>query len=193
MEISKEMLGWLGVGCALFSYILYPVDILRSRSKPHAFSWFLWTLLAATAFAAQVADGAGAGSWVLATDTVFNGLIFVLALARGEKGYTFLDWVALIFALLSLLLWWATSTPLYSVMLICLVDAFSYAPTFRKSYSKPREEHVISYVLFTLKYIPALFALEHYSFITVLYPAWVMLMNVAFVAMLVIRRACVAH
>ncbi len=185
---AKELLGSMGVTIALFAYAIYFRDIFFRRTKPHAFSWLIWTILTGIGFAAQVTGGAGAGSWVLGVDAIICSVIFVVALWKGERGYVRIDWISLILALLSILLWQVTGTPVLSVFLICFIDALAYVPTFRKSYCKPFEESMTAFILFSLKFIFVLLALEHYSIANALYPAWIIILNAAFVGMLWWRR-----
>jgi len=128
------------------------------------------------------------GLGFLGVDTVVCSCIFFLALIKGEKGYTLFDWVALILALVSILLWWITNSPLLSVLLITCADACGFFPTFRKSFKKPFEESMNLFVLSSLKFVGALLALQTYSLITPFYPAALICMNSVFVIMLLIRR-----
>ncbi|TSC59988.1 MAG: hypothetical protein Greene041662_318 [Candidatus Peregrinibacteria bacterium Greene0416_62] len=188
MLVYKEFIGAIGVVIALLAYAIYFHDIFFRHTKPHAFSWLVWTLLAGIGFAAQVTGGAGAGSWVLGIDAVVCSGIFIVALVRGERGYVWIDWISLALALFSILLWQVTGTPVLSVILLCLIDVLAYVPTFRKSFFKPREESMTAFVLFSLKFILVLLALERYSIATALYPAWIIVLNVGFVGMLWWRR-----
>lgn len=184
----KEVLGLIGVLIALTAYSLYFRDIFFRHTKPHAFSWLVWGTLAAIGFAAQVVGGGGAGSWVLFVDAVVCVTIFIIALFKGEKGYTMFDWVALLLAGFSLVLWWLTKTPTLSVLLITAVDACGFLPTYRKSFLKPFEESLSMFVLSMLKFIPVLIALDVVSIDTAFYPSALILMNGLFVGMLLIRR-----
>ncbi|OGJ62936.1 hypothetical protein A3C37_05560 [Candidatus Peribacteria bacterium RIFCSPHIGHO2_02_FULL_53_20] len=188
MQEYKTLLGGLGAIIALLAYAIYFHDIFFRHTKPHAFSWLVWTLLAGIGFAAQVTGGAGAGSWVLGVDVIVCSVIFVVALWKGERGYVWVDWISLALALFSIVLWRITGTPLLSVILICCIDALAYVPTFRKSFFKPQEESMTAFMLFSLKFILVLLALERYSIVTALYPAWIIILNVGFVGMLLWGR-----
>lgn len=85
-------------------------------------------------------------------------------------------------------LWAITDSPLTAVILITIIDALGFAPTFRKAYHKPQEETMITFVLSAVKFVIAIAALSNYSTVTVLYPASLVLMNGLFVAMLIVRR-----
>ncbi len=189
----KDVLGFIGALIAVSSYILYVWSIVRSNIKPHAFSWLIWAVLAGIGYAAQIVGNAGAGSWVLLVDTAACICIFILALLRGEKGYTSFDWISLSLAFLSLFLWWLTKTPTLSVLLITLVDFFAYLPTYRKSFLKPFEESLTMFMLSSLKFVFVLFAIQTYSIATTFYPASITVMNAVFVMMLLVRRAQVKN
>lgn len=191
MDNPKELLGALSVLLALTAYAFYIRNIFVHQTKPHAFSWFIWALLAGVAFAAQYSDNAGAGSWVTFTDMFLCTVIFLFALFRGEKSYTTFDWVSLLVGLSSLALWWYLKTPVFSVILITFVDYCGFFPTFRKSYDKPWEETASMYLLGGCKYTAAFFALSTYSIATAFYIAALIPINIALAAMIFLRRRVV--
>ncbi len=184
----QQFLGGFATLIAFFSYIPYFKDIVAGKTKPHAISWFIWGLLTAIGFFGQVYDNAGAGAWVTGFTAFVCLCIFVAALQRGEKDITLIDWLCLIAAGIALLLWYFTSTPLLSVILITIIDALGFFPTFRKSYLKPFEETQITYFISGLKFFIALFALTNFSVLTSLYPISLIVMNWLFIAMLIVRR-----
>lgn len=188
MNDYKEFLGVLSVLCALIAYILYVRDIFVHQTKPHAFSWLIWALLAGIVFAAQYTGSAGAGSWVTLTDVFLCTLIFIIALRKGETSYDLFDWASLLAGLLALGLWWFTKTPTVSVILITMVDYCGFFPTFRKSYSKPWEESANLFFLSGLKYTAAFFALNVYSLSTAFYISALIPINITLTMMILLRR-----
>jgi hypothetical protein len=188
MTEYREILGALAVAIGLAGYVPYFRDIFRGKTKPHAFSWLVWSVLTGIAFAAQVTENAGAGSWITGITALACFAIFLLALVRGQRSFPVFDWISLIIAFVSMLLWWVTKEPTVSVILVSLIDAIGFLPTFRKGFQKPFEETAITFALSAIKFIPALIALETYTISTWLYPASLVLMNGLFVIMLLIRR-----
>lgn len=184
----KDTLGFSATILAFISYIPYLRDIFSGSTKPHAFSWLIWGSLTAIGFAGQVADSAGAGAWVTGFTALVAFFIFAVSLIKGERNIVLADWLCLLGAVIALALWAITKGPLLSVILITIIDALGFFPTFRKSYSKPYEETLSTYLLSGLKFVIAFFALTNVSLVTYLYPFSLVLMNWAFVIMLMLRR-----
>ena len=178
---SASILGFIG-------YFFYIRDMVRGKTKPHVFSWFLWGLSTGIAFLAQIVKGGGAGAWVTGLTAFMCLGIAVGALRNGTKNITHSDWVCLAGGMVGIALWRLTGDPLATVIIIMITDIISTLPTFRKAYYKPYEETVSTYVLSAVKFIPAIAALGAFNLTTVLYPTSLILMNGSFVVMLVMRR-----
>jgi len=184
----KVILGTIAVIIALISYVPYFRDIFQGKTKPHAYSWLVWSILTGTAFFGQVIYKAGAGAWVTGITSLACFIIFLFALKKGEKNITYSDKLSLFGAFIALILWYLTSSPLTSIILIIIIDIFGFYPTFRKSYHKPNEETMLTFFLNGLKFLIAIIALQNYSVITYLYPASLVVSNWIFVGLLIIRR-----
>ena len=61
-------------------------------------------------------------------------------------------------------------------------------PTFRKSWHRPQDEPDLPYTLWACGSIASIFAIEAYTFANIIYPAFVAVINIAFVALLFLRR-----
>jgi len=75
----------------MVGYSFYFRDIFAGKTKPHAYSWLVWATLTGVAFAGQITNGGGAGAWVTFVTAFISGIIFILALQRGEKNITHSD------------------------------------------------------------------------------------------------------
>lgn len=186
--LDKELWGVLSTLSGLMGLAIYLYSIKVGESKPHFFSWFVWALLMLIAFFAQISDGAGAGAWVIGVSGFCCLAISIYALFKGEKNITRSDWLAFISALTAIPIWYVTKNPLYAVILVSLIDLAAFFPTFRKSWSKPLEESLLTYTICAVTYAMSIVALENFSFTTVLYPATLIVANTSFVTMLLIRR-----
>jgi hypothetical protein len=185
---TSEILGALAVTIGMVGYAPYLWSILKGSTKPHLFSWFIWATLTAIAFAIQISEGAGAGAWVTGITAAVCFLISALSLKFGEKNITRSDWATFIAGLAAIPLWLATSNPLYAVLLITVIDALGFWPTFRKTWHKPYEEALIAHFLSGTKWVFAVLALEQFTLNTALYPVSLILMNWVFVSMALWRR-----
>lgn len=184
----KAVLGAIAVIVAFVSYVPYFRNMFAGRTKPHAFSWLVWGILNAIAFAGQTHDKGGAGSWSVGLTAAVMFFIFAVSLWLGERDIRPFDWFCLVTALLSLIPWFLTSDPLISVIIITLIDALGFAPTVRKAYKKPGQETVATFVLSVIKYGLVVAALQKYTLVTLLFPVAVGIMNALFVLMLLVRR-----
>ena len=181
LGITATVLGFVG-------YVPYIRDTLRGKTRPHVFSWFVWGVLEATAFFAQIAGGADAGAWATGASAGVALYIAGIAFSRKDKQIRFLDWIALSGALIGIILWRLAHDPLFAIVCVTLADAFGFIPTFRKSYHKPHEETVTEYVFSTIKWIVAFPALGVFTLTTMLYPASLIITNSAFAVMALWRR-----
>lgn len=187
--IEKEILATIGILITIIGYTSYITSIFRNNTKPHPFSWIIWATLTAIACVAQISDGAGPGAWITgATAIISFGIVILAYLKRSQQIITKSDWITFIAAVSTIPLWLITNTPLYSVILITIIDGLGFYPTFRKSWSKPYDELPFHYITAGLKFVLSLIALENFTIITALYPFSLVVMNWVFLMMIYWRR-----
>ena len=184
----KIIIGSIAGALALFSHLPYFIDVFRGRTKPHLFTWFIWTLILSIGVAVQVVEGAGPGAWATIGDGIACLIVVLLCFSYGEKVITRSDWVSLAFGVLGVVLWALTSEPLWAAVLVTLADAFGFFPTFRKAYMKPHEETPSTFLMVFASYVLALTVFDSYSLTTILYPVYLMLANGSFWLYILVRR-----
>jgi len=184
----KVWLGVIAVIMGFIGYVPYFRDISLGKTKPHAFSWLVWGILTGIAFVGQVTSNGGAGAWVTGFTALVCLTIFLFALRKGAKDFPLLDWLSLVGAGIALLLWFVTKDPLGAIILVSIIDALGFIPTFRKSVARPYEETMFTYIMSGLKFVIGIIALTEFSLVNVLYPASLVLNNGAFVILLIVRR-----
>ena len=185
---NTEIFGAVSVALLALSRVIYFKSIFRGETRPHAFSWLIWTALSGIGFAAQLSQGAGPGSWARGFSAVTCAMLAVLGYYRGEKNITRGDWAALIIALGTIPLWIAVKTPVWSVIILCVLDTVGYLPTVRKSWDKPYSEASVTYFIASACALSSLFAIEHYNLSTWLYPALLVFTNSILGCILLARR-----
>ena len=181
-------MGYITILIALASYSLYFKDIFLNRTKPHAFSWFIWSVLFGIAFLAQLSGNGGPGAWITGFTAVICFIISVVASFKTQEKFKMLDWVCLALALAALILWRYCGNPSLAVLLVTIAYVIGFLPTFRKAYYKPQQETAATFGLNAIKFTIAIFALSSFSVVTWLYPAVLVFVNILFVGMLIERR-----
>jgi hypothetical protein len=186
----KELLAAIAIVMTIAMFVPYIRSIHQGRTKPHAFSWIIWTLGTFVVFLAQLAGNAGVGAWPIGVSGLVTAYIAVLAYRnRTDTSITTTDWVFLAIAVAALPCWLLTSNPLLVVALLTGVELAGFGPTFRFAFSHPHEERIGFYFLGALRNGLVIAALEHYSSTTVLYPAAKVVIGVILVLMIGYRRA----
>jgi hypothetical protein len=184
----KTLLGYLAVAIELISYAIYFWGILKGKTKPHAFTWFVWSVISIIGFFAVYVSGAGAGSWILGVNAVLSLIIAFIGFRQKHVIYDKYDWTALFGSLAGALLWWLTDNPLYAVILVAISDVVALVPTVRKAYKLPFEEHPFSFSIGAISYPISILALSTLSFTTWFYPAIVALADATLAILILVRR-----
>ena len=184
----KLLLGILSIIPAIIAYYSYFSAMFANRIKPHAFSWLVWGLLSGNGFLAQVHAHGGIGTWATGLTSAASLTISCFAIYRGSTKASAFDWTLLILALTSLVLLIFISNKNIALCLTLFALVAGFAMTMRKGYKKPSEENAKAFMLNTIKFIPAIFALSTFSFLTVAYPLVAALGNAAVAGMLYLRK-----
>lgn len=187
MEI-KLILAALATFIAVIAIVPYIVDIFRKTTQPHTYSWLIWTILQAMAAIAGFQDGAGYGILGIAFGAILCFSVFILSLFYGTKNITKFDQLCLIAALTVIVLYVFQRDPLITVILVTLIDFISFLPTMRKTWEEPGSETASTYALSALAVLLGIFALQNYTFITMLYLTSLVLTNSALVFIILLRK-----
>jgi len=184
----RVILGAAAAIIGVIGFIPYFRNLFAGKTKPHTFSWLIWGILSSITFTAQLVSGAGPGAWIIGVAAILSLVVFVIAIFKGEKEITRLDEMSVAFAILGIALWIVTTNPLWSVVVVSIVDAVGYVPTFRKTYKQPYGETLALYLLSTVSFVISLFALQMVNLTTALYPSSLIATNIVFISMVLVRR-----
>src|SRR5690349_1336264 len=111
----KSTLSALAIVLTIAGYVPYIVDIVRRRTHPHAYSWFMWATTSLIVFGLQLAGGAGVGAYVTLAAVIITYLIFGLGLRYGKADITKTDTLFLILAIAAAGLWLVAKQPITSI------------------------------------------------------------------------------
>jgi len=185
----KEILSGIAMLLTFIAFAPYIRSVLNGTVKPHIFSWAIWGITTCSVFFAQLADNGGAGAWAIGFSGSITLFIAILAYnKRGDISITPSDWAFFSAALAALPIWFFTNNPIWAVMVLTTVDLLGFGPTIRKTWHHPYSESLTFMVLFLLRNLLVLTALEHYSVTTALFPAAVAAALTGLIVMMVWRR-----
>jgi len=186
---SKQILSAIAIALTILAFYPYIRSILRGQTRPHVFSWIIWSLTTCIVFLAQWQADGGAGAWPVGCSAVITAGVAILgALKAADIQITGSDWGFLLAALASLPLWYLTADAVWAVVLLTGIDILGFGPTLAKVYRSPFSEDMLFYLLYCLRNILVLFALENYSVTTVLFPLAVGSACLLLLVLLVWRR-----
>ena len=172
----------------IYAYYPYISDIFKGKTKPHLFSWIIFLIMDTIAFLIQIGDNAGPWSWWTLTTGLLGLIVLVLAFKRGEKHITTSDCIAFALALLCIVFYVLLPDPTYSLYLVLCISALALYPTARKSFYKPSEETLSIYVIAGIRSILSILATVNISLLTIWLPAFLIIINSAFVLMVLVRK-----
>src|SRR5208337_2090714 len=184
----RDALGALSVILAVAGFLVYFWQTLSGEVRPHPLSWFLFGVLSVTGYLVQRDQGAGAGSWALMAMSIICFLLVAVSVVRGERSFSGAEWAFLIAGLFVFLFYLFTKEPMVAAVLVTLVDALGYGPTFTRGWTHPEKDSASSFALNGAKFVPSLLAMDPISFATCLYPATLLVLNAAVSVMLLSRR-----
>lgn len=187
MEI-KLILSSVWILLSLGAFIHYYYSILKWETKPHIYTWLIFSLSLGTAFIIQLQSGWGYGAYVTFIEFLWCFIALLLWLNYWEKNITKSDTVCLMLAVFTLFLYLSFKLAVISIILVIIIDTLAIIPTYRKSFHKPHEETIVIYLISAWVYVFAILWLESYSFTTYWYPLAIMLADIVFVLYILWRK-----
>jgi len=174
----------VGIVC----FIPYLRDIFRGTTKPHTYTWLIWTILQTIGVLAMFNSGAGIGILSLSIGALFCGFIFLLSFKYGTSNIKTFDKICLISALCAIFIYLFLHNALLSVVVVTLTDFIGFLPTIRKAYEEPKTETASNYGLSSASSALALFALTNFNLTTSLYLITVVITNGICATIILVRR-----
>lgn len=183
-----NILGVLTIVLTFVGYAPYIRDVLKGKTRPHAFSWLIWCITTLIIYALQVQAGAGSGAWATLSVGILIFFVFALSLKNGKADIRKIDVVFLLLAFVALGLWLIIHQPVLSIILLTTIDLLGFAPTLRKAWGDPHSETLSMYAITTVRHGLSIFALRELNIITSLFPVSWVIVNGLFVIILIARR-----
>lgn len=185
----KEFVGIVAALLVFVAYAQYLRDILKGKTRPHPYSWFVWGLNTVLIFILQITHGAGAGAYTTVTVAAVCFLVCFLGLYKGgRKDIKPIDTVFLVMAIVALIIWLLAHQPTVSMLLLVVIDVLAVAPSVRKAWHRPFEETLSMWSINGLRHVLSITALSSYALLNVISPISMAAINLGFSVMLIMRR-----
>jgi hypothetical protein len=187
MEVAA-LLGVLAALVGIADTIPYVRDILRGVTRPHRGTWLIWSALAFVVLVSQRADGASWSLPMAGAQALLTGLIFLLALRRGEGGMGLAERVMIAIAAGGVAGWLLADEPLVATACVVVADLIGAALMLPKTWSDPRSETLVTFALAAASGALAAGAVGSLDVSLLLYPVYFALVNGAIALVIWQRR-----
>ena len=171
----------------LAGLLLYAKSVVIGFTKPSQATWAIWTINSFLLLTSYSASGAKETLWLAMGYAIGLSIITMLTMKFGERGWNWLDRLCLIGAVLGILLWWATGSPLTAFFASLIIDLFGVIPTIQKSWYHPKEEDKLSWSILLIGGVMSIFAINKWSITIAVYPIQITI-TTALIVLFLFRR-----
>ena len=170
----------LGIVAGLLSVSAYPIyirDIYRGETRPSKVTWWILALLNIVLTASYYASGARSTIWIPVSYSIGFTIIAVLSITKGEGSWEKTDYLCLLGAVLTLLLWWRYQSAELALYFILVTDFIGLSPTMYKSYKRPWTESKQSWSIALFASAINIVAIDTWTLAVALYPFYLLVTN----------------
>ena len=147
----------------LFCFFPYLKDVLKKKTEPHIYTWFIWSVSQGIGFYATYKSGASFASFIILSSFLCVFIIFLLSFRYGSINVTSFDKKCLLFTFATIFAYLFFKDPLYSILLAVTTDVLAYFPTLRKVYEEPYTETISFYYISVFAQSLGVFSLSEWT------------------------------
>jgi len=176
--------------------ILYIRGIVKGNTRPHPFTWGLWTVLGTIGFVAAIFGGGGIGLIPLGTLAVEDLFIFIftlryLHLHKDQEDNELVSPWLLVIATVGVIAWLLSNEPALAAIGVVIADSMGLLPTFKKTWRDPRSEPTWLWVASAIAMGLGIISLQHFTLASTLFPVYVFAANCSIIALTLRRTATI--
>jgi hypothetical protein len=187
--MAKNIFGYISALLVIISYLPYVLDIIKKKTKPHSYTWLIWSITQTIAiFGILQGHGGGPATYPLIIGSILCFAVFILSIFFGTKDITVLDSIVLFLALGAIFIWLKLNSLIFAVILVSIIDFLGYIPSFRKSYNNPWTETISAWIGFILSGCCGLLALNKINLLTSVYIITITSANIIISLICIVRR-----
>ena len=183
----KTILAIISIVLLLVGDVPYIVNTIKRKTRPHLFSWLVWSILNVVNFLILLNNGGGQGSIVALIRTLSTLLIFFLSIRNGLKDIKKWDIFFLILSLVTLVIWYNLTDPIYAAILSSLTNALSIIPTVVKTWKEPKSETLSLYAANIVRQTTFVFSIASMTATTITEPLVSLFLNLIMTVIIISR------
>jgi hypothetical protein len=190
--VVTAVLGVLAGVMSVANTVPYVRDVVRGSTRPHRGSWLIWAVTAIVVYASQRADGASWSLIMAGVQAVLTAFVFLLAIRRGEGGFSARDASMIAIAAAGVAGWMAADEPLVATASVIAADLIAAGLMVPKTYRDPASETLATFALASVGGALAAGAVGAADPSLLLYPLYFCAINAAIAVLIAQRRARLA-
>jgi hypothetical protein len=175
MTHFAEAAGIIAGVLSLVGYIPYIYETIKGVTRPNQATWIIWTLVGGLLAFSYLADQGLSSSWLPLGYFVGPLIVSFLTFFYGYSRWSKLDVVCVIVAVLSVIPWWFSHNPTFTLLINVLIDSTGAIPTLVKTYHEPETEDLTAWAIFFAANTIELFAVTHWN-LAGLYPIYLFIL-----------------
>jgi hypothetical protein len=157
----QTICGVLSTLIALIAIAPYYRAVLSGKTKPHQWSWFIFTVMNAIVTLSQFLEGGRASVCISFTFCLSSLGTFLLALKYGTRETSSLDRFLFAFSLLTIVVWLLTKNNAAAIWLTVVIDVCATAMTTLKIRNDPQSEDPKPWMIATTAFVFSCMSLVH--------------------------------
>jgi hypothetical protein len=144
--------GVLSVALAVYCSIPYILSIIKGKTKPHQFSWIIFTLMNGIVLLSQFLEGARLSVLISAAFLISDFIIVGLSFKYGVRDTSVYDRLLFSFCLFTIVIWILTKSNSAAIWLTVLIDIVATTMLMLKVKKLPESEALQPWILGALAY-----------------------------------------
>lgn len=187
--------GIISLALAVYCSIPYIYSIIKGKTKPHQFSWIIFTIMNGIVLLSQFLEGARLSILVSVAFLISDLIIVGLSFKYGVRDTSVYDRLLFSFCLMAIVVWILTKSNAAAIWLTVVIDIFATTMLILKIKKLPSSEAMQPWVLGAAAYVFSCITLLNKPFgVLFVRPVYGLLSDLAIViAICVWRRTMVRY
>lgn len=139
----------------------YIASVIRGKSKPSKATWLIWSVLDIITLVGMMSQGQVSAT--LVAGTCGSLTVAILALRKGEAGWSKVDRLAIAGAIAGLALWALTRSANVAIIITLAVMMIGAVPTLKSAWADPAAENKVAWALYATGCLFGLLAITEWS------------------------------